>query len=297
MLFLLGKTKVKIKMNTKVLAIFLLVVSTLYSEVIKKKLNDSSFNHYSQFGEDSIIEKIFEIIGTQSKFCIEFGAADGLECSNTAYLWKHKNWKSILIEPDESKYQKLMKNISGYNCIPINMSVGCDANNSLDFIIKQKLKIEDTVDLLSIDIDGNDYYIFESLEALHPRVIICEYNPTIPVSFDIYQAYTDKFYQFGCSVKALMRIAQEKGYKLIALTEANAIFVEEKEIPKFSDYEIDCEKIKIEDHIKYLITCYSGEPIIVGNKKEFPWGLVKHGCSKKIITNEKLITIKNLEIQ
>ena len=67
-----------------------------------KRLSEHASNTYSQFGEDGIIEKIFQIIGVNSKVCIEFGAWDGFYLSNTANLWTN-GWKGILIEAEQRK--------------------------------------------------------------------------------------------------------------------------------------------------------------------------------------------------
>lgn len=163
------------------LFIVFLIASSLHAknDIEKKKLSDFSYNRYSQFGEDGIIEKIFEIIGTTSKLCIEFGANDGFSCSNTALLWQQKGWRAVLIETDSQLFAKCLNNTHGYNCLCINTHVGHDEHNSLEFILS-KHNIQQPIDLLSIDIDGNDYYIFEKL-TLKPRLIICEFNPTIPI--------------------------------------------------------------------------------------------------------------------
>ena len=80
-----------------------------------KKLSDFGHNVHSQFGEDGIIEKVFQILGTTSKRCIEFGAWDGFHLSNTANLWT-KGWAGVLIEANSAKYRELVKNVQPYNC-------------------------------------------------------------------------------------------------------------------------------------------------------------------------------------
>lgn len=217
-------------------------------------LYDYRKNINSQHGEDGIIQKIFEIIGTRSKVCIEFGAWDGFHLSNTAALWAN-SWKGILIEADESKYSQLIENVKSYNCVPIHAFVGTGQEDSLEAIL-QKNGINESIDLLSIDIDGNDYYIFQSLNQLKPRVIICEYNPTMPAHIDIYPENPN---YIGCSVAALIRVAETKGYRLVALTEVNAFFVIDEEFDKFSSYETRLECIKIDSFLTYFITSYSGE--------------------------------------
>ena len=149
------------------------------------RLVDFSSNVYSQFGEDGVIRKIFEIIGIKSKVCVEFGAWDGFHLSNTANLWT-KSWKGVLIEGNKKRFRCLVENVKAYDCICIQSFVDSKGESSLESLLVMH-GITTTIDLLSIDIDGNDYYIFESLREIRPRVIICEYNPTILQKLNCWQ--------------------------------------------------------------------------------------------------------------
>ncbi|MDR3559150.1 MAG: hypothetical protein P4L58_01970 [Candidatus Pacebacteria bacterium] len=226
----------------------------------KPKLRDFAENKYSQFGEDGIIKKVFEIIGTQSKLCIEFGAWDGYHLSNTAQLWTN-GWKAVLIEAEADRTETLKETVKQFDCLALNYFVGFDhKKDSLEYILR-KHNVSFDVDLISIDIDGNDYYVFESLEKLRPRVVICEFNPTIPYYLDVY-AKPDNF--FGASLASIIRVANTKGYKLVALTDVNAFFVLESLFDAFSAYETSVEKNVITDHYNHIITNYSGEYLIEG---------------------------------
>jgi len=209
------------------------------------KLIDFKKNVYSQNGEDGIIEKVFEIIGCKSSMCVEFGAWDGIKFSNTANLWKRKSWYAILIESDLDKYKELVKNTKDYECQAYNMKVDIEGYNSIDTIVHNN-----AVDLMSIDIDGEDYYIFESMKA-RPRVILCEYNPTIPT--DIW--YADK--TFGCSIKALVDLAESKGYNFVGATESNGIFVLNEYFSKFKEYETDLSVVP-KTNLTHIMTAPNG---------------------------------------
>jgi hypothetical protein len=224
-------------------------------------------NVYSQWGEDGVIEKIFYTIKPQSKICIEFGAWDGFHFANTANLWSNNGWKGILIEGHQERFLTLQNNTNKYDCICINAYVAKGGDWSLENILKNN-KIDYAVDLLSIDIDGNDYYIFDSLDSLRPRVVVCEYNPTIPAHLDVYQEYGDS--NFGCSVTALIRIADQKGYALIAITDTNCFFVLEKYKELFSSYETQPENIKIDKYLTFLMTSYSGNYVV--SSDALPYG-------------------------
>lgn len=258
------------------LMLFLLIIASLEA---KPKLIDYKNNVYSQFGEDGIIEKIFETMGVESKVAIEFGAYDGFSLSNTANLWtKDHQWKGILIEADKNLYNAMVRNVASYNCIPIHRKVGISAHDSLETILKEHT-LMGPVDLLSIDIDGDDYYIFKSLTTLHPRVIICEYNPSIPAHFDI---YTDYQGSLGCSVAALQRIAGEKGYTLVAITDTNCFFVINEEYHKFENFVTDRENIRIDRYIAYIMSDYKCCYKVIATKDfRDPWGW--QGCPSEEI--------------
>lgn len=252
---------------TKYFFLWLTLVLCIASDgADKKKLIDYAYNMYSQFGEDGIVEKIFEIIGTTSKIAVEFGAWDGIYLSNTANLWTNDiTWKGILIEGDPQRFLQLADTVSRFNGKAICAWVGINKENCLETILEQN-DITQPIDLLSIDIDGNDYHIFESLKTIRPRLIICEYNPTIPVHYDLYTPY-DAQNNFGTSVAALNRVAQTKGYKLIALTVTNAFFVLEKDFEKFSGFETDLRLINVNDGYITMVTTQDGKYALIKNQR------------------------------
>ena len=230
----------------------------------KPQLIDFARNEFSQFGEDGIIEKIFEVIGTRSKICIEFGASDGFSLSNTANLWsKDLSWKAILIEIDPKRTQELIHKTAPYNCIPLCKKVGFCKDDSLEFILSEH-QIPEEVALLSIDIDGNDIYVLQSLEKLRSRVLICEHNPTFPASLDIVGKADSAT---GCSIGALKRVAESKGYSLVAVTATNSIFVTNEELEKFAHFETAFEKLvkNQERFLRYVVTDYSGKYQLVAS--------------------------------
>lgn len=251
--------------------LLLLLNNNTAAENQKKSLRDFRYNKYSQFGEDGIIEKIFDIIGTTSKLCVEFGAWDGVLLANTALLYRHKGWKAILIEADKAKYNALVKNTVGYNCIPVCKYVGIESHNSIDAIL-QSLNINEPIDLMSIDIDGDDYYIFDSLKLYKPRLIICERNATLPAHLDIYQNYGD---HFGCSVGALVRLGKQKGYTLLTITDANTFFIDNDYLHYFDEFE-PVNIRDIDSLVNYLAYNYAGQPIILSTS---PSGLFTYGIN------------------
>lgn len=230
------------------------------SEPTKKlPLSHFSDNVFSQYGEDGILAKIFELIGTTSRVCIEFGAWEGFRLSNTANLWT-KGWKGVLIEGERDRCGQLRENVKKYNCLCVNAFVTRAGENSLEAILHRN-KVAGEIDLLSIDIDGDDYYILKSLEHIRPRVIVCEYNPTIPPEIDL---YADCGSYFGASLTAIARVAESKGYSLIAITDTNGIFVLKSLTSAFHEFETRFECIKLTKHLTYLATSFAGDFILCG---------------------------------
>jgi hypothetical protein len=231
----------------------------------RQKLTEFSESTYSQWGEDGIIAKIFDEIGTESRTCIEFGAWDGFHLSNTAKLWT-SGWKGVLIEGHKARYRRLVKATERYGCVCINAYVGIDSDNSLEALLARH-KVGSSIDLLSIDIDGDDYHVFSSLTTLRPRLVIVEYNPTIPAEMDL---YAEPGNYFGCSVTALVRVAIEKGYTLVAITDTNTFFVRNDLAGRLGKYETDLDKIRIDKYVNTIITGYDGRFVLTS---EPPYGV------------------------
>lgn len=247
---------------------------------MKKRLADFGYRKYSQYGEDGIIEKIFECIGTTSKVCVELGAWDGFHLSNTANLWT-QSWKGVLVECDDAKFDQLTKNVRGYDCLCINALVTRSGQRSLEAILRGH-GVHNPIDLLSIDVDGDDYFIFESLSELRPRVVIVEYNPTIPAHVNL---YADPNNFFGCSVGALVRLGKQRRYKLVALTDTNAFFVTEEDFSRFCEFETSLDRIRIDKHLVYLVTSFAGDYVICGTplfRLSYPYRGRLNGEHRKI---------------
>jgi hypothetical protein len=264
----------------------------------KPLLFDFKYNIFSQNGEDGIIAQIFEKIGEGNKTCLEVGAANGLECSNTANLWINRGWKAILIECSERLFDKLKENVTKYKgtCTIIHRYIDLK-DNSLDSILRS-IKLDRELDLLSVDIDGNDYYIVAGMQ-IHPRVLICEFNPTLPESIDIYQDYGNDM--LGSSVAALVRIVEPKGYKLVALTHCNCIFADTQEAQKLDCFETSLNALKLEDSVTYICQTLDSKLFLVKNLTHggviLPFGIKKVGFKGKINSNSITRRVINIELE
>jgi len=215
-------------------------------------------NVTSQWGEDGIIEEIFNRIGEGNKTCVEFGAWDGKYLSNCWNLWHNNRWKAILIEGEKDRVENLKKDLKNFpNVTPVLRFVTINGENSLDNILDE-VNQKETIDLLSIDIDSDDYAIFESLKR-KPRVVIIEYNPTIPPHIDLVQK---SGHNLGNSVSSTYKLALKKGYKLAYLTYTNLVLVAEEEWNKLNIKEVDHYKAFPYEKLTYVINTYQGDTLL-----------------------------------
>jgi len=191
-----------------------------------------SRNVTSQNGEDGIIQRIFELSSPSNQFCAEFGAWDGKYLSNCWNLVSNFSWQGCFIEANTKKFADLLSTHGANEKVRcVNRFVEFEGQNSLDNILASVNAPKD-LDLLSIDVDGTDYFIWESLKHHRPNVVVIEFNPTIPNDVIFVQPKTNSVNQ-GCSLLALVSLGKEKGYELICCTGCNAFFAKAELYPKF----------------------------------------------------------------
>lgn len=146
-------------------------------------LNDKAYNAYSQWGEDGVLEAIFSTILVKNQWCLECGAADGLFFSNTRRLIE-KGWRGVLIEADDAEFDRLVANNSrdglGDRTTCVHGKIGKD--HTLESVL-QKVGAPIDIDLVVIDVDGQDFHLFNSLLKYRPRVVVVEYSMTEHIDF------------------------------------------------------------------------------------------------------------------
>ena len=219
-----------------------------------KILNEYNEKIYSQFGEDGIIKEILNRIEIENldKYCVEFGARDGIADSNTYNLIKNHDYKAVLIEGDKKYFKKLCKNFTSDKIIKLNNFIDFYGENSLDNVLK-KTQVPKNFDFLSIDIDGCDYFIFESMELYRPKIVCIEFNHLIPNEVEFIQEKNFNIKQ-GTSALSLINLAKNKDYLLVGCTLSNLFFVDrvyEKQV--LGDSEINIDKIRSDKKIKNII--------------------------------------------
>lgn len=198
--------------------------------VNSKRLNKHEYQVFSQNGEDGIISEIFNRIGTTNKYFIEFGVENGLECNSTNLLYK--NWSGLWIEGSTKYYKEVttrFKDLIDNGRLKIQNEF-ITAENIESLFDKASAPVE--LDLLSIDIDYNDYYVWKAIEKYKPRVVVIEYNSVFRPDTRFVVKYNatrmwDKSSYYGASLLALEKLGEEKGYCLVGcvFTGNNAFFV------------------------------------------------------------------------
>lgn len=246
------------------------------------KLADFRWDEFSQFGEDGIIAQIFDVIGTSTKFCVEFGASDGLSCSNVAHLWKN-GWSALLIEGDEERFAALEANVGDAPVTVLHQEVKPSGASSIDEIVKTF----PAIDFMAIDVDGNDYHIWYSMK-MRPRVLCIEFNPTIPPHVSVFQEYDAFPMGFGASLRALFDLSFGKGYRFVGATACNAFFVLAEYEDRFADYERDPMVLFPLTNYTFLVSDFTGRSLAAG--AEMPWGIHSPYVGPAIVGEIRSIT-------
>lgn len=205
-----------------------------------KNLSDVEFQVYSQWGEDGIIDWIINKFPEIPKSFLEIGTEDYKE-SNTRFLLTNRNWDGFIIEGDK----KAVENIKSQRIYwKHNLKVKNEfiTKENINKVIKN-FKVPNKIGLLSLDIDGIDYWILKELSVIKPKIIICEYNSlfglkksiTIPYNknFIRSQEHYSKLY-YGASIRALIDLLKKKKYYLLGTNSAgnNAFFIKNEFLKK-----------------------------------------------------------------
>lgn len=234
-------------------------------------LLDYKRDEHSQTGEDGVIEKILQILPNTDKWCVEFGAWDGLYLTNTRRLISSQDYSAVLIEADRAKFELLRHNYRNHRekVTPINCFVGFGDHDNLDCILS-KTPIPKDFDLLSIDIDGNDYHVWKCVEQYRPKLVVIEFNHTIPSEVRFVQDPDPSLNQ-GASLLSLVELGKQKRYELVCVLRYNAFFVRQQDFPLF---ELECnapQDLRTDlSGITYFFSGYDGKVLLAGSKK-LPW--------------------------
>tara|TARA_R110000868_G_scaffold12619_3_gene59970 strand:+ start:3807 stop:4748 length:942 start_codon:yes stop_codon:yes gene_type:complete len=201
-----------------------------------KSIHDAEFKVFSQWGDDGIIQYLIKALDIKNKIFVEFGVENYLE-SNTRFLLFNNNWSGLVMDGNDKNIDQI-KNSDYYWKYDLKAkSAFITAENINDLI--QSEGLEGNIGLLHIDIDGNDFWIWEALDVVKPTIMIVEYNSvfgkekaiTVPYKSDFTraEAHYSNLYA-GASLPALYDLAKKKGYVFVGCNSAgnNAYFVEKE---------------------------------------------------------------------
>lgn len=196
-------------------------------------LEEVEFQIYSQFGEDGIIQWLIHNVELDEKTFVEFGVEDYSE-ANTRFLLMNNNWTGLVIDGSEKNINRLKS---------WNLLWKYDLTAVAEFIKKDNINeiisaagFYGDIGLLSVDIDGNDYWVLDAITCVRPRILICEYNnifgpdEKVSIPYDEKFFRTDKHYSnlyWGASLGAFCDWAERNDFYYVGSNSAgnNAFFV------------------------------------------------------------------------
>ena len=203
-------------------------------------INDHELKVFSQFGEDGIIDFLVKKIDLKTRTFVEFGVED-YEESNTKFLLEAKNWKGLVFDSSQTFIDTIKKKDFYWrnNLIAVKAFITVE---NIDNLIKKNF-LHKEVGLMSIDIDGNDYWVWKAIESYKPAIVIVEYNARFGYQKSVSIPYKEKFDRisehhssiyFGASLAALHKLGKEKGYSLVGtnLNGNNSFFIRDDLIKK-----------------------------------------------------------------
>tara|TARA_B110000483_G_C18136855_1_gene519838 strand:- start:316 stop:1191 length:876 start_codon:yes stop_codon:yes gene_type:complete len=201
-----------------------------------KNINDYEFKAFSQWGEDGIIDYLVSNIDIKNKTFIEFGV-EHYEEANTKFLLLNKNWSGLIIDSSSDNINLIKKSELYWK---YSLEVICEfiTKENINNII-QSSTLKKEVGILSIDIDGNDYWVWKEINVIEPSIVIIEYNARLGKEKPYVVPYDKNFQRekkhysmiyYGASIQALVKLGREKGYALVCCNKAgnNAFFVKKE---------------------------------------------------------------------
>jgi hypothetical protein len=182
---------------------------------------------HSQNGEDGVLAEIFRRLGVERGWCVEFGAWDGKHLSNTFALVE-QGWRAVYLEGDPAKAEDLKRTASEWpdQITAIEAFVEPSGPSSLDALLAPT-ELPQDFDLLSIDVDGTDWHIWNGTTSYTPRVVVIEVNSSFPPAS--LAVHGDGDGVEGSSFMATVELGRRKGYTAVLHT-GNAILVRPEQL-------------------------------------------------------------------
>jgi hypothetical protein len=196
-------------------------------------LAEVEFKVYSQWGEDGILQFLIGHVRPLEQTFVEFGTQDYTE-SNTRFLLVNDNWRGLIMDGSERAMEFVRGDVIYWRHDLEALRAFITAENINELIARRFPGPE--LGLLSVDIDGNDYWVWQAVTRVQPAIVVCEYNSIFGARLAVTVAYRDNFDRtaahhsnlyYGASLSALCRLADRKGYAFVGSNSAgnNAFFV------------------------------------------------------------------------
>jgi hypothetical protein len=202
-----------------------LVLYHMYRDAVSRGIvptfSDVGFRCHSQFEEDGILLFIFALIGTTNKIAVEICAGDGIEGMSANLILNH-GWWGYLFDGDESNVRRgraFFRNSKDTFLHPPKFTHAWITAENVNNTIRDA-GVAGDIDLLAIDIDGMDYWVWKAIECIRPRVVVCETHNAIGADDALTAPYEPNFViktpdYHGASLAAMTKLAERKGYRLV----------------------------------------------------------------------------------
>ncbi|MEN6405241.1 MAG: hypothetical protein ABFC77_02095 [Thermoguttaceae bacterium] len=200
--------------------------------------DDVAFRAYSQNGEDGVLHFVFSLIQTTNKKCVEVCAGDGIEC-NTANLIINHDWTGLLVDGNKENVERgreFYRSLPDRRMWPPKFANAWITVESINSVIRDN-GMSGEIDLFSLDIDGNDYWVWEALDCIQPRAVILEFEKAWdecvsmvynPDNHYIWPGDNGPKRLVGASLPAFVKLGRKKGYRLVGAHACmNAVFLRE----------------------------------------------------------------------
>lgn len=200
-----------------------------------RSLAEAEFKVFSQFGDDGILQYLIHRLNIPQALqtFVEFGV-ENYEESNTRFLLMNDNWRGLIMDGSESNMQFVQNSSYFWKHDLTAKAAFIDAENINDLITNAGFSGE--IGILSVDIDGNDYWVWDKIDVINPIIVVAEYNGIFGCQYALSVPYSPSFRRtqahhsnlyWGCSLAALNHLAVKKGYTFCGCNSAgnNAYFV------------------------------------------------------------------------
>ena len=199
----------------------------------------NQFSVYSQFGEDGLIQLLLREVPVTHRTFVEFGVEDYREAT-TRFLLVNNRWSGLVLDGSDANMAAL-KQEQIYQWLDLQAATAFVTRENINDILRANGR-EGEIGLLCIDIDGNDYWVWEAIDAVSPTIVVIEYNYRFGPEISVVVPYDPHFVKndahpsaiyYGASLTALCRLARKKGFAFVGCSNGgvNAFFVRRDHLP------------------------------------------------------------------